>query len=330
MKLTTPILVEKTDVSISHSDKIMLLGSCFTQNIGKQLGTLKFDTLVNPFGIIYNPASINFLLQRIIHLEKFTPKDILQKNEQYFSFENHSSLNSTNELVHLNKINNLLTATHHFLKTSRLLIFTFGTAFVYQYKNNSKIVANCHKLPNSVFEKKRLSVGNIFANYNESLKQLFEFNKNVKVIFTVSPVRHIKDGIVNNTKSKAILHLAIEQLVNSHFEKCTYFPAYEIVMDELRDYRFYKNDLLHPTELAIQYIWEQFMSAYCNQTTVKLNEQITSLLQQYNHKPFNANSQQHKNGLQSLLKKMQQFQTENNISFIKEIEQLKKNINFAE
>lgn len=330
MKLTTPVPVNKASFNISHCSKMLIFGSCFAENIGTKLLQLKYDALVNPFGIIYNPISIANLLERIILLKKFTLEDIFQHNELYFSFEHHSLLSTINPTEHLNKINELLNEAHQFLKLSNTLVITFGTAFIYRYLTTKQVVVNCHKLPNTAFEKKRLSVEDIYITFNKCLLQLFQFNKQLKVIFTVSPVRHIKDGILNNTKSKAILHLAIDQLINKHIENCSYFAAYEIMMDELRDYRFYKNDLLHPTDLAVSYIWRQFENSYFSEKSTVLNKQIDSLLQQFNHKPFNANTQSHKQGQQNLLKKMQQFQSEHNIFFKKEIEQLNNNLNFAE
>jgi len=330
MKLTTPIKIHKADLSLSHFNKLLLVGSCFSNNIGERLASLKFDSLVNPFGIIYNPVSIAGLLQRIIHLKEFTIKDIYQNNELCFSFEHHSLLNSLNDTKHLKKINKILTEAHFFLKNTDVLIITLGTAFVYRYKNTKQIVANCHKVPNSNFEKSRLSLAEIFTTLNLLLLELFQFNNNISVVFTVSPVRHVKDGLVNNTKSKAVLHLAVEQLIKANKEECSYFPAYEIMMDDLRDYRFYKNDLLHPSTLAIDYIWQQFVNTYCNETTSRLIKQINGMLQQYNHKPFNANTESHKIGLKNLIGKMQQFQSKNKIYFKKEIEDLKNKVNFAE
>jgi len=321
MKLTTLVPVEKAGFEINHQSKALLLGSCFAENIGSKLSNLKYNTLSNPFGIIYNPNSIATLLKRIIHLNEFTENNLNQNGELWFSFEHHSSLNSVSKSQHLKKINKILYEAHHFLKITDVLILTFGTAFIYKYKPGNKIVANCHKVPNTEFEKSRLSIQEIVTIFDEILNLLFQFNPKLNVIFTVSPVRHIKDGVVNNTKSKATLHLVIEQLVNN-VKKCSYFPAYEIMMDELRDYRFYKDDLLHPTKLAVEYIWQKFESAYCNESTVKLNEKVSSILQQLNHKPINANTESHLTGLKKLLNKMQQFQNESQIFLKKEIEQL--------
>jgi len=330
MKLTTPVPANKANFNISHANKIALMGSCFAENIGVKLLHLKYDALINPFGIIYNPVSIANLLERIIFLKKFSLDDVFKHDELYFSFEHHSLLSSISPTEHLIKINKLLNEAHQFLKTSEVLIITFGTAFIYKYIATKQVVANCHKLPNTEFEKERLSIKDILNTFNKCLLQLFQFNTQIKVIFTVSPVRHVKDGVVNNTKSKAILHLAIDQLINAHTEKCSYFAAYEIMMDELRDYRFYKDDFLHPTALAVNYIWQHFENSYFNEKSIIFNKQIKAMLQQFNHKPFNANTQSHKTSIEKLIDKMQQFQTEHNIFFLKEIEQLNNNLNFAE
>lgn len=322
MRLTTPVQVEKADFDINHQSKMLLIGSCFAENIGNKLSNLKYNTLINPFGIIYNPNSIATLLSRVLQQNEFTENNLHKNSELWFSFEHHSFLNSLNKTQHLKKINKILKETRQFLKTTNVLILTFGTAFVYKYKPDDSIVANCHKVPNTQFEKSRLSVKEIVTNFYEILKLLFQFNPKLKVIFTISPVRHVKDGIVNNTKSKAILHLAVEQLINEYSKKCTYFQAYEIMMDELRDYRFYKDDLLHPTKLAVEYIWEKFESSYFSTETFELNRKIISILQQLYHQPNNENTESHINGLKKLLIKMQQFQKESHICFKKEIEKL--------
>ena len=271
MKLSTTVSIPKSDVAIKHQSSILLIGSCFSQNIGKKLIENKFDVNINPNGIIFNPISGLKALQRIIKNKPYTEKELLQHNKKWLSFDHHSSFSSFNKEECLNQINNSLECAHQHINKSKTIFITLGSAWVYEYENFG-IVANCHKIPNKQFNKRMLSVKEILTAFKTIKEQLKDFD----VVFTASPVRHAKDGLHENNLSKSTLLLAINNLVeqNSNYH---YFPAYEIVIDELRDYRFYKDDLVHPTDLAVNYVWEKFSDCYFDNTTQDLNSEIQKI-----------------------------------------------------
>ena len=301
MKFTTPTAIPKSDFTISHEQSILLIGSCFAQNIGEKLIDNKFNVNINPFGIIYNPISVINEINRIINNQLYTEKELIQFNEKWISFHHHGSFSSTNKATCLEQINTSLNEAHNQLKQSKTIFITVGSAWVYEYPDVG-IVANCHKIPNKQFAKRLLSVKEIlsaFDNVKESLK-------NINIVFTVSPVRHIKDGLHENNLSKSILHLAINNLVEQN-DNYHYFPAYEIVIDELRDYRFYKDDLVHPTDLAINYIWNKFSECYFSSTTQQLNSEIKQLKAAINHRPFNFESEEHQQFISKQIEIMDQL-----------------------
>jgi len=319
MQLFTTVPVQSQVLSLNHSTKFALLGSCFTENIGNRLQRYKFKTLVNPFGILYNPLSIANSFNRIFNKKQFTESDVHLLNEQWFSFHHHTKLNSNTKEAHLNKLNNIVEEALLFLQTTNVLIITFGSAYTYQFIESGEVVANCQKVPNHFFKKSQSTVKQIIEVYKVLLKQLFSLNEHLQIIFTVSPVRHIKDGIIENQKSKATLILAIDYLIQLFEDKTHYFPAYEIMIDELRDYRFYKNDLLHPNETAIHYIWDKFCKSYLNGEANNTIEQLDKLLKQVNHQPFNPSSQKHKEATRKLVERLQLFQNDHNIDLHQEI-----------
>lgn len=322
----TEVICPKANFEINHSNQIFLIGSCFSDNIFTKFNQHKFAAEANPYGVIYNPISISNFLSRVTNQNFYVEDDIEIYNEQYFNFEHHTSLNSLSKDEHLNQLNRLVKSQQQILKNTKFLFITFGTAYVYHHIYQNIIVANCHKLPNTHFEKKRLSTKQILDTYTLLLTEIEKFNPNCKIIFTVSPVRHWKDGVIENQRSKATLHLAIDYL-QQQFEQVSYFPSYEIVMDELRDYRFYSPDMLHPNQQAIDLIWHKLSSTYFNEKTLILNKEISSLLKQYNHKPFNKNSEAHKTALDTLHQKMIEFQNENEaINFEKELDSIKQTL----
>jgi len=319
----TEVILDKNDLQINHSQQLYLIGSCFSDNIFSKFNHFKFSVQANPFGVIYNPISIANFLNRCINKKWFDEKDVEFHNEQYFNFEHHTSINSLSKDEHLNKLNAIVEQQHQILKMTDYLFITFGSAYVYHHIDQNKIVANCHKVSNSQFEKKRLSTKQILDTYTACINEIHNFNPDCKVIFTVSPVRHWKDGVIENQRSKATLHLAIDYL-QQQFNQVSYFPSYEIVMDELRDYRFYNNDMLHPNQQAIDFIWQKLSETYFNTATLKLNEEIGSILNQFNHKAFNEKSEAHITSLKKLQEKMITFQNENpKIIFETELNKLK-------
>ena len=296
MNFTTQIPIFKHENNISHKDRIMLLGSCFTENIGNKLSINGFETLINPFGILYNPFSICSSLNRIIDLKFLVSEDLVKVNEFWYSYEHHGVFRDENRDNLLQTINLGITKANIFLKETNWLIITLGTAWIFFLKENNKILGNCHKLNPQLIDKRLLTVDEIVENTNLTINRIRKINPNIKIILTVSPIRHWKQGYRENLISKSTLHLAIDQICKS-ITYCSYFPAYEIVMDELRDYRFYKADMLHPSEIAVDYIWEKFATHLFSDSTINLCKDYSRLYLMKQHKAFNPESQGYKNHL---------------------------------
>lgn len=317
--LHTP--AKKSTINIAHQDAILLLGSCFTENIGEKLIHSKFNVNINPFGIIYNPISIANSLTRILNKELYTEQDLSVYNGKFFSFDHHGSFSSFNQQACLAKINNEITCTHQHIQETKTIVITLGTAWVYENIETKKLVANCHKIPAKNFTKRLLTVDEIVRQFSALASKL----KNINFVFTVSPVRHISDGLHENNISKSVLHLAIHQLTSQH-KNCSYFAAYEMVIDELRDYRFFKEDMIHPTPQAINYVWDKFASTYFNEQTTQLNQRIEKLQQAVLHRPFDFESESHQKFIKQQVIQMQQLEKEFPfLNFEEEISLLKHN-----
>lgn len=271
---------------ITHQDGLLLIGSCFSEHIGNRLSDLKFNVSSNPFGIVFNPKSIETTLYRIIEKNYFNESDVFKKDGFWYSFEAHSSIHAETQQDLLDFLNNNINIWNERLKQAHWLTITFGSAFAYKHVEQTKIVANCHKLPQALFEKTLLKTNDIVNDYNVLLNVLKQFNPALKIIFTVSPVKHLRDGVVENSVSKAILIQATHQLINDQ-KQCVYFPAYELVNDDLRDYRFYESDMAHPNKQAIEYVWKRFAEAYFNDKTVAINDKVNYIHQAYHHRLFN-------------------------------------------
>jgi len=303
----TEIQKQKTELSFSHKDKIVLIGSCFAENIGEKLTKYKFSTNVNPFGILFNPASIAQSLNILTDSFLFQESDLHFHNGEWISFLHHGKFSNPDKKECLKTINEKLVKSREFFKKADFLILTFGTMVSYSYKGN--IVANCHKIPQKEFERQMLSVQDIVSNLMNSIKKIKAINKNIRLIFTVSPVRYIKNDMTENTLSKARLIVAVHELVRC-ISNSYYFPAFEIMMDDLRDYRFYNEDMVHPSPPAIDYIWKNFSYTFFNNDTVKLNALINEIVTAKNHRlknPFSSESQHFK---EDQLKKIQRIQTD--------------------
>ena len=304
MQFTTKIPIQKSNFPIDYDSKIMLLGSCFAENMGEKFEYFKFQTIVNPFGIIFNPVSLEKLIRRSIEKRKFTENDIFFHNDLWHCFEVHSELSNSDKDVFLESLNDLISSTNKKLSDSTHIIITLGTSWVYRLRqaqsDSDGVVANCHKVPQKEFTKELLSIQQIEESIESIISLVHSVNPNCKFIFTVSPVRHIKDGFIENTLSKAHLISAIHKIINHHPLPNTYFPAYEIMMDELRDYRFYGEDMLHPNQTAIDYIWIQFFQNYISESEFRLMNAICEIQRALKHRPFNPNTERHQNFLSSL------------------------------
>jgi len=293
MKFRTELSVPAGDFKISHSDAISMMGSCFVENISAKMSGAGFDIDVNPFGVTYNPLSLSQNLTRLLDKQLYTENELFREKNLFHSFSHHSRFSGTNLLETLEKINARLECSSAFLRKSTLLVITFGTAFVYRLRATGAVVSNCHKLPASLFIHERISLDDIVGEWTHLIERLKNLVPGIKILFTVSPLRYLKDGFHENQLSKATLLLSVEKLIRENPE-VYYFPAYEIMMDDLRDYRFYAEDLVHPSQQAIDYIWEKFSEAYFDKETQKIVREFESIEQALNHKPFYPESEEYK------------------------------------
>lgn len=305
--LYTRIPLPKPSFFFSYEDTVVLMGSCFAENVGKKLEENKFRVDTNPFGTLYNPASVAKALHRLLRPDAFTASDLFYREEVYHSFAHHSRFSSPSEKECLNRINGRLLSSAQHLKEANRLIITFGTAFVYKWTSTGEIVSNCHKLPEKLFKRERLTVGEIVEEWQNLLPALWKQNPALKVLFTVSPIRHWKDGAHGNQLSKATLLLAIEALEKQYPGQIAYFPAYEIMMDELRDYRFYADDMLHPSPLAVDYIWDRFRENIFTKETQAALKEWTEIQKALRHKPFQPESETYKRFISQTLLKMERI-----------------------
>tara|TARA_R110000787_G_scaffold96415_5_gene199795 strand:- start:12261 stop:13217 length:957 start_codon:yes stop_codon:yes gene_type:complete len=295
MKLQTKIPIISNEPKIDYDSKIVLLGSCFVENIGDKLNYVKFQTLQNPFGILFHPIAIENIIERALQNNSFTEEDVFFKNDRWYCFEMHSSINATNKKYFLDLINIKLAELKAYLLNSTHVVLTFGTAWVYRFIKTKKLVANCFKIPQKEFKKKLLSVSDISSSLSNIISLIKENNPKASIITTVSPVRHLKDGFVENNLSKAHLITAIHQVLSKDSNSKThfYFPSYEMMMDELREYRFYKEDMIHPNNIAVTIIWEAFNQAWISSKTEPFQKVILAIQTGLKHKPFNPDSEEH-------------------------------------
>lgn len=293
MDFKTTVPVTETNTPIAYSSQIMLLGSCFAENIGEKLRYYKFQTQVNPFGIIFNPFSIEKLIERVVLQRHFTKDDIFFFNERWHCYEVHSELSHPDSEVVLSNLNQILSDTQKQLQQATHIIFTYGTSWVYRHIETNAIVANCHKVPQKQFTKELLSIDRIQKSIQNTISLIATLNPKCNFIFTVSPVRHLKDGFVENQVSKAHLIAAIYATTNTQQQTLNYFPSYEIMMDELRDYRFYADDMIHPSPMAIDYIWERFTATQIEANAITTMELVQTIQKGLAHRPFNPNSESH-------------------------------------
>jgi hypothetical protein len=296
------------DWQTGYKKKNMFLGSCFTENVGKKMKDLKYDVDINPFGILYNPVSVANGIYILLEGKRFSEHDLVQHNGLWHSFYHHSRFSSSDVNQTLNNINTRIEASSQFLKKADFLFITFGTAWVYKYTETGKTVSNCHKIPSRNFDRVRLSVDEIYKIYMTMLEKLWEINPAVRVVFTVSPVRHWKDGAVGNQRSKAVLLLAIDEIIRNTSKKTAYFPSYEFVMDELRDYRFYAEDMIHISDVAVNYIWEKFEMSLIEPGSISVSKEINRIQAAANHIPFNKFTIEHLKFLKEQKLKIRQLE----------------------
>ncbi|MDR2474543.1 MAG: GSCFA domain-containing protein [Bacteroidales bacterium] len=293
--------------SISHENRLLLCGSCFAENIGKRLLDSRFNVNVNPFGILYNPLSIKAVLDIALDGKQFTEKDLFFHKGMYHNFLFHSRFSSDNAADCLQNMNGAL--SNSCLKQTDILMLTFGTAYVYLLRETGKVVSNCHKLPDRLFVRQRLTVDEIVDAYTELFSRLLMENNQLKILLSVSPIRHWKDGAHENQLSKSILLLAIEAL-QRRFHSIVYFPSFEIVLDELRDYRFFADDMNHISNLAVSCIWERFGNAFFDEKTFQIIRRWEKIKQALQHRPLNPHSNEYKMFVDKTAIELQQFENE--------------------
>lgn len=287
MEFRTVVDIKK-ESNIQHHHKVLMFGSCFTEHIGKKLEQHLFCVKCNPLGILFNPASISQSVERIVQNQKVQSSELIECDGVWNSFDFHSQFARLSKEDYLHNINRQIESTHQFLKECDYIFITLGTAWIYRIKSTGKVVANCHKVPSSHFSRERLSVEDCTKIILHTIEMIKSENPNAKIIFTVSPIRHWKDGAHGNQLSKSTLLLAIEEVCQ--LRDTLYFPSYEIVMDDLRDYRYYAGDMLHPNEIAQNYIWEKFCDCFFSEETQSLNKEINSIRMALLHRPFNPES----------------------------------------
>ncbi|KAB7528125.1 GSCFA domain-containing protein [Flagellimonas olearia] len=310
MKLQTIVPLQKAEYPIDYSSRILLLGSCFVENMGSKLDYFKFQQLQNPFGILFHPFALENLVERALSGKTYHLDEVFEQNGIWHCFDAHSDLNALSCEDLLNHLNQGLKETKSELENATHVIITLGTAWVYEHQLLGKTVANCHKVPQKEFVKKLLSTEEIRSSLDRLVNWVQQANPKVNIIFTVSPVRHLKDGFVENQQSKAHLITSLHSVLLSRAQSrgMFYFPAYEIMMDELRDYRFYGKDLVHPNELAVEYIWEKFKSVWISPDCYSVMEEVDSVQKGLQHRPFNPDSEAHKKFKTSLRTKITYLQ----------------------
>jgi hypothetical protein len=321
---------ELTPAKIAHAitlqTPVFTTGSCFSDAMGGKLGEHKFNTLVNPFGTTYNPYSIHKLLRFALHKTHPAERTYANNNEVYFQYDFHSEFSATDKQQLNENICKVIDESHTFLKTAGWMIITYGTAVVYERNDTSEIVANCHKMPSHHFTKKVLTENKILESFEEFYQELKIFNPNCKIILTVSPVRHIKDTLTLNSVSKSILRIACHTITETH-PNVFYFPAYEIMLDDLRDYRFYKSDMLHPSAEAEEYIWQKFSDTFFDNATQKFVARWQSIYRSLQHRAFHTQTSAHRKFLTNLLIELEELKNQVNVE--QEIATIKSQLNHA-
>lgn len=309
MEFRTKIPIPKSTNPIDYSSKIVSLGSCFAENMAEKLDYFKFQNVCNPFGIIFNPVSIEKMIYRIVNQFFYTEKDVFFHNERWHCYEVHSDWSNPDKEVFLENLNTVLRTSLIQLFQASHIIITYGTSWVYRNLESNAVVANCHKVPQKEFSKEILSIVTIEKSMQNTLDFIQKINPGVNFIFTVSPVRHLKDGVVENQLSKSHLITTIHQAINDKPQNINYFPSYEIMMDELRDYRFYAEDMVHPNQVAINYIWERFSETVISEESHSIIKEVETIQKGLQHRPFNPSSKSHQQFLSKLQDKITKLVT---------------------
>jgi hypothetical protein len=320
-RFRTEITIEKAPQSFALSDTFLTIGSCFSDTIGQQLHNYKLRTLVNPFGTMYNPESIHKALRYALFNQPPAEHTYLTQDDLISNYDFHSTFSSPEKRIVEKKLTEGIGISHYFLKEADWLLITYGTSWIYTRKDTGETVANCHKVPGHHFDKQLLTQKKILESFDPFYQQLKSFNKNIQLILTVSPVRHINDTLPLNNVSKSTLRLVCHTLTEQHPD-IHYFPAYELLLDDLRDYRFYKSDMIHPSEDAEIYVWEKFVECYADDNTNRFIEEWKTIQTKLNHRPFHPTSPAHQSFLRGLLVSLEELKStidvEKEIAWVKE------------
>ncbi|HNP20112.1 MAG TPA: GSCFA domain-containing protein [Fulvivirga sp.] len=319
----TELNIETANVKIGHQDPILTLGSCFSDSMGIRFNNNKFNTCSNPFGTVYNPISIFKLLEYSVNNKLPGEGGLIENDGLYAHYDFHSSFSALDQKELKKNIKEQIKGVHHFIKTAKWLLLTFGTAYVYERKDNGEIVSNCHKIPAGQFCKKLLTQKQILESFESVWQQIVKLNPDINVLLTVSPVRHVKDTLVSNSVSKATLRLTCDTLV-SQYANINYFPSFELMIDDLRDYRFYKSDMIHPTEEAEEYIWNKFAATYFEASTLAFISEWSKIRAAIQHRPFNPASDKHQKFVKATIKKIQSLGK--NLDYSEELRELERQL----
>ncbi|HEY3388487.1 MAG TPA: GSCFA domain-containing protein [Prolixibacteraceae bacterium] len=310
MKLSTEAEIPQFKNKMGYRHQSMMMGSCFAESIGTYLQELCLPVMVNPFGILYNPVSIVNSLNLVLSGKIFTEQDLFYANGLYNSFSHHSRFSGSDPVTTLANINIETAKASEVLKNSQHLFVTFGTSWVFKHNINGMIVSNCHKLPASTFDRYRLSVKQIIETWIPLIDQLRIINPNLRIVFTVSPIRHLKDGAHENQLSKSTLLIAIEELISLYgADLISYFPSYELLLDELRDYRYYAADMTHPSEVAVNFIREKFVAALLDEEAIRVSAELEKILPALKHKTRNGNDKTYLTFLENQIEKTRGIQS---------------------
>lgn len=302
----TEIIPEASPAKINLKDRILTAGSCFSDSIGAQLLGSKFNVLSNPFGVSYNPHSIHKVLRYALHNQAVPDNTYTENQELIANYDFHSSFSALKKSEIESNIRESVGASHYFLKDAKWIFITYGTAWVYERNDTGEVVSNCHKIPASNFTKSLLSQKKMLESFDEFYRDLKTFNPDCKIITTVSPVRHIKDTLQLNSVSKSVLRLTCQTIAETYSD-VFYFPSYEIMLDDLRDYRFYKQDMIHPSEEAEEYIWSKFSDCYFDNSTKEFVKKWKPIYTALQHKPFHLHSTAHQTFLAKTLVQLEEL-----------------------
>ncbi|HCT29157.1 MAG TPA: GSCFA domain protein [Bacteroidales bacterium] len=316
LEFRTVVDVQPFPFLLGYNTPMLFCGSCFTENIGSIMYERKMPIIVNPFGVVYNPISVKLVIERILSSKPFEESELNFRNDLWYSYLHHTSFSSPDKEKCLELINAEQAKASDFIKRTKCMLITFGTARTYFLKQSAEPVANCHKIPAREFENRLLKVDDIVKEWSTLIDKLLKHNPDFKIVFTISPVRHWKDGAVGNQHSKSILNVAVHELIAAYPNNTFYFPAFEILMDDLRDYRYYADDMLHPSKVAIDYIWEKFKGAIIDVDSQKLINDIEKVITAVNHRPFNPNTKEYKAFVNNTLKQIERIKSfESSLNF---------------